>query len=290
MKVRDELMQHVFVSIVLGLLLTSCYCAPGAQPTRSSTADVLVFDDANLNGTWEEGEIPIPDVLVIRESNLHGDYTRATILTSDRGRATVSASYTHFFVVGVLPPCGYTPTSDTSVQMHDEGRHADLAFGFRPIAPQTGMAELHFSVWHDLNRDGVRQDGEPPLSGIEARVNLHLGWWTLDSSFGSDDSNDLVRETDEEGRAVLELGNSCGTLWVVEPPGWQTTVIEPAGHWEEGEMELIYYLGRTEIDWGLSRVGDEQQHPRRPAASPRRTLSGSRVDRTGRGIHRACRD
>ncbi|MBN2147943.1 MAG: hypothetical protein JW726_11165 [Anaerolineales bacterium] len=236
--------------VILSLLWQGCCSipAPGGQRTRTVTAYALAYVDSDGDGKQDDGEAPIPDVLILAESNIHGSFSRTVMTTDAQGNAKVSASFTHIFDIRALVPCGYQSTTATYVSVADAVLSPRVEFGFRPVAPESGTAQLRFFFWEDTNRDGVQQDEEKPLEGIRLALN------PVPALVGSGhviDMDALSPQTDATGWAEVSLGNTCGIFSVEQPAGWETTITEPAGILRNSELEFSFGLGVTEITWGL---------------------------------------
>jgi hypothetical protein len=108
---------------------------PGATTKKNVTANILVFEDLNGDGQQNNNEGPLANALIVAHSNIHGGFTRQTRLSDANGKATVSVTYTHYFDVGVLPPCGYTATTPNSLSVTKAGSFATQRFGFQPQSP-----------------------------------------------------------------------------------------------------------------------------------------------------------
>ena len=81
-------MKKSLIAISL-VLLISFACLPGNASTKSATLDVMAFHDNNGDGrqasdTYAE-ENPIPNTLIIIESNIHGIMRRGVLLTGKSG-------------------------------------------------------------------------------------------------------------------------------------------------------------------------------------------------------------
>jgi len=133
-------------------------------------------------------------------------------------------------------------------------------FGFQPAegsATQLTENSLRFQLWQDINKDGLRQDSEPPLSGVILTfapvLDISPPPFDLDQVTAFD-NNDLLIETDEVGNAILNAGNACSTLRVAPIDGWETTVFSPTEQEvESGEFTIDYDADHSLFDWGLSK-------------------------------------
>jgi len=234
---------------ILAVLLSLILACGGNDPEITSTTTITVFEDNNNDGQMGAGEAPIPNTLIVASYNRLGYGARISSLTDQSGQVTVSADYTHYFIIEAATPCGYRAVSDTE---HSAVDNPELFFGFTPEKPHSGAATVIFHLWNDLNGDGLFDADEPPFSGADLVVEPwqpgnHDHW-----------EGPLAFTTDEEGRGMLELGNSCGTFWVRVPNKWVNTSSVPVSIEERSVykavwLEYSYDLGTMQIDWGLQK-------------------------------------
>lgn len=229
------------LAILLGVLDTCPHTIQNASPT------ITVFEDLDRDGRRDRDEPPVPNTLVIADFNMHGNYTHLSLLTDEKGEVTIDAEYSHFFNVVVVPPCGYAPTTETILEPEDAGR---IDVGFGPEAARTGTATVRLHLWHDEKANGVHDDGETPLADQIVYVDVE---GDHDLSRGT-----FQAHTDADGWATLELGNSCGTIWLRVPDNWSTS----DGLVEREWQAVTYGLGETTVAWGLERM----TRPPTPAA------------------------
>jgi hypothetical protein len=186
----------------------------------------------------------IPNTLVLGEFNIHGSFQRTGALTDEDGQATLAIEYTHFFKVMVLPPCGATATTPASLDATEEKR---LHFGFAPQSARPGSAIVKFHLWEDRDGSGAREAGEGPLPSFPLYADP-LPASAPDSGiyFGS-----LALQTDEEGAATLDLGNSCGEMLTPFRHGWNFTSFSQEPSSSDGGLWFPYGEGVTEVTLGL---------------------------------------
>jgi hypothetical protein len=123
--------QIFYLFLVIILLISGCDdVVPGSEETRSETITAVVFVDENVNGRFDANEPPIPDTLVLAQSNVHGSFTQAAALKHADGAVDLSANTTHIFDVAVVPPCGFEATT-AIILSADSADDSVLAFGFR---------------------------------------------------------------------------------------------------------------------------------------------------------------
>ena len=233
---------------------------PGAEKKDSVTAKIEVFEDLNSNGKQDKGEAPIPNTLIVATTNIHGVFSQQAAFTDKNGLATISATYTHIFETTALTPCGYTRTTPEIWSVSSGSPFTKYRFGFQPAegneAPLTENL-LRFQLWQDINRDGIRQENELPLSNVVLTfapiLDISPPPFDLDqvSAF---DNNDLSIETDEAGESILNLGNACGAMRLAPIDGWKTTFFSSAAQeGESGEITVDFDADHPLFEWGLSQ-------------------------------------
>jgi hypothetical protein len=244
---------HIVALLMLAATPIACGLSTGNNPRRA-TASVVVFEDRDADGSQDPGEAGIVNVLVAGTTNQHGFLNRTAERTGADGEATIEGTTTHIFRIAVVPPCGYRATTpiDVNAESLDE-----VAFGFAPEDPHPESATITFVLWHDQDEDGIQDSEEPVVEGVTLHTNpWEPDWERMPSSHAEDD---LGITTDSDGRATLELGPSCGILWIPEPEEWRTTSTTPTARRQPGGEGLPDWLafpygpGSTEIAWGLTR-------------------------------------
>jgi hypothetical protein len=255
---KNVTIQHIALTL-MGLLIlwqsTGCKPLPGSQHTREKTVEVVVFEDKNRDGVRNIDELGLEDVLIFARHNIHGCYMRTSAFTNSAGQAALSGSYTHFFNIQAVPPCGYRATTDLDINALEAH---DIEFGFTPEESHSGIATMRFHFWYDQNRDGVWDKDEEQWPTNPSLV-FHTDPVPGDRRDTTDSMpDDLAVIPDEKGEAVLQLGNSCGLLWILEPDYWVTTGTTPdtiyqpndLHHLEKQWVAFRYDLGETVIWWG----------------------------------------
>lgn len=244
--------------LLIGMFLSACSAiAPGAETKENVTTLVTTYVDSNHNGTWESPETALPGVLIAARSNIHGTFTYFAEVSDVEGKSYVTATYTHYFDLTAFTPCGYEPTTPTTVEAKKKNM-----FGFAPITPQVGAAELSMLLWHDENQDGEYQSGEGPIAGETLYLDPGLPW-----QYGEYDifAGELTAQTDSGGDASVNLGNTCGDVTIAIPDGWLPSSAAKAGNWEDGKYKIAYQPGQTNIYLGV--IPDpKRQEPREKTA------------------------
>lgn len=255
--------QCLFVIALVLLLMSACATQPpddccGSRHTV--TREVVVFEDSNGNGLYDEGESPIPDVLISYAFNEHGASSRETDLTDQTGAVTFTRTYTHHLDIASATPCGYTPTTPTAQSAeHDE----IILFGFKPVDPQQGQAEIRFFVWLDTDEDGQHDPNELPLP--HTQFPLGIASYSPDGGtnqyeWSPENYDELMFVTGDDGWGSILLGNTCGPLLLLAGSYevshlWQITDDNSQLTRHEVEIEyrsepFIYY----DIEFGLGKT------------------------------------
>lgn len=262
-------MKRSFMLLVLALVIVFLTVAcipgpPGSQKRIDLNVTVNVFADLDGNGRQSGDEPGLPGVLTAAHYNEHGFHTRISKLSDGDGRVNFSGTYTHYFDVGAAAPCGIQASTETTQSAVSSGglslkageRQRDFGFLFRTgevNLPET--AQVTFELWLDLNGNGQREDGEGSIEGQTFAATPYqsgIDFLWPDPA----DIDDFVLTSGPNGRAVLELGNSCGQVAVRFPRDSEievTTSQPSAAAAEEAEDVLIFSYGPgvTDISIGL---------------------------------------
>lgn len=237
-----------FIFFLVILLLAGCNMAPGSESTRSKTIQVTAFVDENLNGRYDKSEPPIPDTLIVAQSNIHGTFTRTAALTDAAGVTEISTDYTHIFDLAAVTPCGYEPATAAKLSAADANFRGEIAFGFRPESPSSGDSELQVHLWQDDYEDGVQQDNERPLPDTTIHFNPDLGWGNNSDNY----TGLLTAQTDAEGQVSVSLGNGCGLVWMQPITDLHITKVRPSALYEAEQIGFEYGDGLLEVRIGLT--------------------------------------
>ncbi|MBI5142647.1 MAG: hypothetical protein HZA20_10755 [Nitrospirae bacterium] len=141
----------------------------------------FVWHDINRNGIQDNGEPGISGVNVVLTDGIGN--TAITATAADGSYAFTGLCSGNYFIdvdETTLPP-GFSPTTPfaggntgldsngpinggaASVSLPDNAT-ADLSADFGYVSPCTGM--IGDFVWHDINRNGIQDAGEPGMSGV----------------------------------------------------------------------------------------------------------------------------
>jgi hypothetical protein len=243
-------MKRIF--LFLGILLAATLACDGTP--KSTKATVTVFIDGSGRGVLPTPYPPLPDTLVIATWNVHGYMLREVKLTNQNGQADFSVEYTHFFDISVFPPCGYYSTTP----LYRDMTSADKAeFGFWPAAVSgEGSARVKVLVWKDANSSGTR-DPQEEITNEKVSIMFEIPGGTPGNPF---DQDNFVQES-TDGWFDINLGNSCGTIYVLLLNSALTTgsVSEPGKVSDAGahgrtlypSIEIPYGLGETTVYWEI---------------------------------------
>lgn len=236
----------------LGILLLAML-ACGSSP-KTARATVTVFIDESGKGILPESYKPLPNTLVIAKWNQEGYMSRAVKLTDQNGQADFSVEYTHFFDISVAPPCGYYSTTPLFHDMTTSGEKAE--FGFWPASPGGQLSTVKVLAWKDLNSNGTRDPQEEVLNEKASIM------FKIPSGMGGNvfDADNFVQESDK-GWFDINLGNSCGTIYVLLLNSDLATksVTEPGKVSDAGShgntiypsIEIPYSAGETSVYWEI---------------------------------------
>lgn len=175
MKSRSWLIGGVTVGLMLALISgTAGTAAPAAGSLRGA-----VFHDADLSGTWDEGEPGVPSATVLAV-DARGTQVGSTTTADDGSyELQVAAAGSDVLRVELRPPADYAPApysecSGTTVEFVRAGA-APLDFGLSRsgIPPTVHGVEIGDRVWRDLDQDGLQDPHEPPIPGVTVSLWGH---------------------------------------------------------------------------------------------------------------------
>jgi hypothetical protein len=235
------------IAIFFGILLSAVLAC--GQSTRDVSVNITTFVDESGKGVLPETYQPLPNTLVVANWNIHGNTYRQVQLTDQKGQANFSVSYTHFFDVSVVPPCGYYSTTPIIQDMISLKK---AEFGFWPADPNDQLSRVKVLAWTDLNSNGTR-DPQEEILNEKIGVTFKIPEDVVGAVFNGDN---FVQES-ENGWFDINLGNSCGTISVLWLKGALATnsVSEPGkiNDDEHGNVsiEIPYAPGETIIYWEI---------------------------------------
>lgn len=191
---------------------------------RSGRACVLKYNDLNGNGHRDVGEPPLAGVTFRFDYMSWGAAASVNLTTDASGGFCVDLPPGATQRATELPRAGWTNTDPGLVvlgQAHIEftiveGQTTQLVFGNHQDAPPA-TARVCVTKYNDLNGNGVRDAGEPPLAGWAFVIKDTAG---MVIAFGT---------TNKEGRYCSEAKLPAGPVTVTETllAGWVST--DPGG-------------------------------------------------------------
>lgn len=230
------------------VVLLAAILACGSDVTTKDVS-VTTFVDESGKGILPETYQPLPNTLVVAKWNHHGVMYREVKLTDQNGQVNFSVGYTHFFDVSVVPPCGYYSTTPLFRDMTSAKK---AEFGFWPATPENQLSRVKILAWTDLNSNRMR---DPQEEVLNAKVSLAFKIpGEVDDNFFDEDY--FVQESDN-GWFDINLGNSCGTIYVLwRSDALATNSVSEPGIIRDDEhgnnaIEIPYTPGETVIYWEI---------------------------------------
>jgi protocatechuate 3,4-dioxygenase beta subunit len=198
-------------------------------PAETASVRGVVFDDANGDGVWQDGEPPLANWVVYLDANNNAqrdDGERAATTNGDGRYAFEDLAGGTYRVREALPE-GWTIVRPGEgfylVELSDGQAANERIFANRRTdqepPPSQEAASIRGMVFDDRNGDGVRQDGEPPLADWVVYLDQDRN--------GRRDDGERAAATNGDGRYAFE-GLAAGSYRVREvlpPGGW--TVVRP---------------------------------------------------------------
>src|SRR5579871_1838006 len=158
----------------------------GFTPPGSSAIGDFVWQDNNANGLQDAGEPGLPGLTVKLCSDAACNTVLATTTTDQNGAYHFTGLFGGIYYVQVVPGAGFVATqsqvSFPANQATDSGGNVGgipnevnlpvnttdntIDFGFIPPA-QGAIGDF---VWHDLNRNGIQDSGEPGINNVTVRL------------------------------------------------------------------------------------------------------------------------
>lgn len=224
-----------------GVLLAAALLVPRpAQACNPSVGD-FVWADLNRNGIQDPGEPGIANVRLTIEPATQ-DGTTETFTNAD---GFYVFPRVQCYVVSTIRvdvttvPAGYSATpiilggggSDVGTGVGNDSNDpagaqvgpiyyqndTTIDFGFVP-GPPPCFATVGDRVWYDQNLNGIQDDTEPGLAGVEVRLRRAGDTATLQTAL-------------TDGQGLYQFQVSCGSyeIEIVPPPGYALTTINAPG-------------------------------------------------------------
>jgi hypothetical protein len=218
--------------------------------TATDAISGSVYIDANANGTFDAGDLNLPNWTVYIDSNNNGvlDAGETSTKTDANGNYSFLAlPNAAVFHLRVNAPAGWSitqPISQSYDQVMQPGQAlASEVFGLRPASTSVGFSG---KIFQDNNRDGVQQLGEPGLAGWIAYIDTNQN--------GVLDPGEPMTWTDLSGNYELppQVPGNIRVSFVAPTPDWYCTNA-PVGY-----TEVIPHTAGDVVvagmNFGLSRV------------------------------------
>lgn len=201
------------------------------------------FNDLNADGERDEGEPGLPDWIIYVDYNNNGSRDTGTALgdepygvTDANGECVIEGVHPGTFPVREQMVAGWTQSLGGSYVVTFESRgvygiECPFEFGNWTTASKAGMK------FHDLNANGVRDDGEPGLSG-----------WTIYVDYNGNGIHDT-----NEPSAVTDV-NGYYIIWNISPGTYKVREVL-TGDWVQSYPRGGYY--EVEFTSGLEDTGND---------------------------------
>jgi serine-aspartate repeat-containing protein C/D/E len=250
---------------------------PQPPPQDSGVLRGVVFNDVNGDGVWQDGEPGLASRTVYLDQNNNGqrDEGEHAATTNANGgyafEALAAGTYhvRHVLLSGwtMTAPAGGVYTVELAAGQTVDG----LRFGNRhneePPPPGEHSASIRGVVFNDVNGDGNRNEGEPPLAGWVVYLDQNRN--------GQRDEGEHAAVTNAEGRyAFEELPAGEYRVREVVQDGW--TVIRP----ESGFYDIALANGQAANERIFANRHNTGEQPPAASASIRGVVFN---DRNGNG-------
>ncbi len=176
----------------VGASIQTTFAVPAAAIGFHGTVSGVTFDDPNLNGVKDGGEVGVGGFSVYIDANHDGVYTAGVdpIVISGAGGAwsITGLSPGTYKVIQIAPPGWYRTTPATStytVTVDTNGSVSNLNFGASQLGTIAG------NIFYDLDFSGTQTAGEPGLAGFTMFVDNNANGVFdpgIDSRFTADSS------------------------------------------------------------------------------------------------------
>ncbi len=177
----------------------------------------LVFNDVNANGARDSNDLGLAEVTVYLDTNANG--------ALDPGEARTRTDANGLYYFDNLAPATYHVRqavgggSRATTPANGGNFDFDLTPGKALIGKNFGQTKsvvLSGFVFHDLDEDGIKDAGEPPLAGWRVFVDVN--------SNGILDAGEPNKLTDDSGAYRLAGAFwGFGSIWVELQDGWEAS-------------------------------------------------------------------
>ncbi len=202
----------------------------GEQCPETADITVVKFNDLNENGVLDDGEPYVEGVEITIEG---AEYTDSAN-TDASGTVVFSDLYAGSYTIDEVVPDGWFATVELPIVVDlVEGQDQMVYIGNAEVVPDPIPADITVVKFNDLNENGVLDDGEPYVEGVEI---------TIEGAEYTDSAN-----TDASGTVVFsDLYAGSYTIDEVVPDGWFATVELPiVVDLVEGQDQMVY-IGNAE--------------------------------------------
>ena len=145
--------------------------------STGATVSGTVFNDANGDGTRDNGETGLAGVVVYADLGNVGYFVTGdpTAVTNATGGYSLSGLLAGSYVIRQLPSSGYSQTFPTK----NAGEHVTVSAGqalsgqnFGDELPAATTGSITGTVFNDANGDGTQDDGETGIAGALVYADL----------------------------------------------------------------------------------------------------------------------
>ncbi|MEZ0611789.1 SdrD B-like domain-containing protein [Fibrella sp. WM1] len=148
-------------------------------PGVTASLGDYVFEDKNINGIQDAGDVPIPGVVVTLFQNGSAVATTTTDANGLYSFTGLTPGTSNSYVVGFTKPTGYSATTPLSGSNRNLDSNADPVTGLASAVTLTAgesntsidagyfrPASLGDYAFVDTNKDGIQNAGDTPLPGV----------------------------------------------------------------------------------------------------------------------------
>jgi len=226
------------VSVFLGQDLSGQNFGDQSTTPQPAAITGTVFNDANGDGAQDNGETGLAGVQVYADLDNFGYFVTGDpiTVTNATGRYTLPGLAAGAYIIRQIAPAGFAQTFPSG----GLGHHVTVSAGqtlsgenFGDKSTAAPPATISGTVFNDANGDGIQDNGETGLAGVQVYLDLgNVGYFV---------TGDPTTTTDDSGGYMLS-GLAAGDYIVRQalPLGYvQTTPANGFGH------HLIVSAGKT---------------------------------------------
>jgi len=187
-------------------------------PAGTASISGTVFNDVNVNGTFDAGDKGLSGRKIYIDANNNGRLDKGeTVVRSKHGAYTLSGLAAGTYTIREVLPRGFRQTEPAGgvrvITVADGQAVTAQDFG------DTNLVQISGTVFNDANANGALDAGETGLSGWSVFIDKNKN--------GRADHNEVVTTTDANGNYVLNVRPGSFRLREVVQPGFTQT--SPAG-------------------------------------------------------------